>query len=43
MKEEKTRVNEAIRARSVRVIDEDGGQLGILDIQEALEAADGKG
>ncbi len=43
MKEEKTRVNEAIRARSVRVIDEDGGQLGILDIEEALEAADDKG
>ena len=33
------RVNERIRARSVRLISAEGGQLGILPIQEALKAA----
>jgi len=32
-------VNERIRARSVRLISAEGGQLGILPIQEALKAA----
>jgi translation initiation factor IF-3 len=31
-----------IHAKSVRVIDEDGGQLGILGIDEALKAAEEK-
>lgn len=34
-----TRRNEAIRASQLRVIDEDGNQLGILSRQEALQAA----
>jgi translation initiation factor IF-3 len=34
-----TRVNEAIRAPKVRLIDEDGGQVGIKDTGEALEYA----
>lgn len=34
------RVNRAIRARQVRVIDEDGKQLGIFTIQEALNIAE---
>src|SRR5712692_9913622 len=33
------RVNERIRIKEVRVINPDGVQLGILPIQEALEAA----
>jgi translation initiation factor IF-3 len=34
-----TRVNEAIRAPKVRLIDEDGGQVGIKDTGEALDYA----
>ncbi|XP_060084883.1 translation initiation factor IF-3-like [Ylistrum balloti] len=37
------RVNSQIRARSVRVVDDGGGQLGILDLSKALEAADNRG
>lgn len=33
------RINEEIRAREVRLIDQDGNQKGIIPIQEALEAA----
>lgn len=33
------RINRAIRARQVRVIDEDGKQLGIFAIQDALDLA----
>jgi translation initiation factor IF-3 len=33
------RVNEGIRSRQVRVIDEDGSQLGVLSIQDALAKA----
>jgi translation initiation factor IF-3 len=36
-------VNERIRVREVRVIDEDGTQLGIMSPQQALEIARGKG
>ncbi|MBD1399057.1 translation initiation factor IF-3 [Pelovirga terrestris] len=32
-------INEDIRARQVRVIDDEGGQLGVLDIDRALELA----
>lgn len=35
----KTRINEQIRAREIRVIDEEGGQLGILDPRDALKIA----
>jgi translation initiation factor IF-3 len=34
------RVNEQIRVREVRLIDADGGQLGIVPISEALRIAD---
>jgi len=34
------RVNEKIRSREVRLIDVDGGQLGIVTIGEALKVAD---
>jgi translation initiation factor IF-3 len=34
------RVNEQIRSREVRLIDADGGQLGIVTIGEALKVAD---
>ncbi len=37
------RVNERIRAREIRVIDEDGSQLGIMSPQQALALADSKG
>ena len=36
-------LNERIRDREVRVIDEDGGQLGIVTRQEALQLARDKG
>ncbi len=36
-------INEAIRARQVRVIDDEGGQLGILDIDRALAVAQEQG
>jgi len=37
------RVNERIRVREIRVIDEEGSQIGIMSPQEALEIARGKG
>ena len=36
-------MNERIRVREVRVIDEDGAQIGIMTPQQALEIARGKG
>ncbi|HSR33560.1 MAG TPA: translation initiation factor IF-3, partial [Anaerolineae bacterium] len=40
MSRDKTRVNTAIRAPELRVIDSDGKQLGILPRREALRLAD---
>ena len=37
------RVNEAIRAREVRLVDEDGTQLGVLSVREALFMARERG
>ncbi|MAJ30007.1 MAG: translation initiation factor IF-3 [Gammaproteobacteria bacterium] len=37
------RKNDQIRASEIRLIDEDGGQLGILPIKEAIEMAKAKG
>jgi translation initiation factor IF-3 len=37
------RINEEIRAQRVRLVDENGGQVGILPTKEALEHAFGKG
>ena len=34
-----TRINEAIRASALRVIDQNGNQLGVISKQEALQAA----
>lgn len=42
-KSEEIRVNEMISAENVRVISDDGGQLGILPIQEAIELANDRG
>lgn len=36
-------INEAIKARELRVIDDEGGQLGILDTREALRLAKEQG
>lgn len=36
------RINNQIRAREVRVIDEEGGNLGVLALSEALLLAEGK-
>lgn len=36
-------INEQIRAKEVRVIGEDGNQLGIMDLKEALHLADEAG
>jgi translation initiation factor IF-3 len=35
----KTRINERIRAREVRVISDDGEQLGVMTSREALSIA----
>jgi len=37
-----TRINEAIRAKEIRLIDDAGKQLGIMNIQEALRMAEAK-
>ena len=37
------RINERIRVREIRVLDEDGTQLGVMTPQEALAIARGKG
>ena len=42
-KEDTTRVNDSIRAREVRLISEDGGLIGIVDIREALDIAEKRG
>jgi translation initiation factor IF-3 len=40
---DRVRINERIRAREVRVIDEDGGQLGVMQPFEALRVARERG
>src|SRR5438128_1826974 len=37
-----TRINDRIRVPQVRLIDETGGQLGVMDTNEALRIAQGK-
>jgi len=39
-KEDTTRINDAIRAKEVRLISEDGQQIGIVSIREALDIAE---
>lgn len=41
--EKKLRINKEIRARDVRMIDDEGRQIGIVDIRKALEMAALKG
>ncbi|TET51475.1 MAG: translation initiation factor IF-3 [Actinomycetota bacterium] len=43
MNDKRTRVNENIRVPEVRLIDEDGNQIGIVSSRQALEIADEKG
>jgi translation initiation factor IF-3 len=40
---EKTRINREIRARELRVIGHDGGNLGVLSLEDALGAAQAAG
>ncbi len=40
---DKTNINTAIRAREVRVVDEEGGQFGVMDLESALAAAEERG
>jgi translation initiation factor IF-3 len=42
IKQERARINTEIRAPQVRVIDEDGAQLGVLTVKEAIAAATAK-
>ncbi|NIA13484.1 MAG: translation initiation factor IF-3 [Nitrospiraceae bacterium] len=41
--EDRIRINERIRARQVRVVDEAGNQLGIMSPQDALREAEDRG
>lgn len=41
--QDKTRINHAIRAKQVRLLDVDGNQLGLVSIQEALRLAEEAG
>jgi hypothetical protein len=43
IEEEKVRVNEMIRARQIRVIDEEGNQLGIMSPADAMREAEERG
>jgi translation initiation factor IF-3 len=40
---QETNINRAIRAKEVRVVDDEGGQLGILTLADALAAAAERG
>ncbi len=42
-RQDRTRVNHRIRSREVRVIDDDGGQLGVMPPQQAIRVAEEKG
>lgn len=43
VKKDLTRINEAIIAPSIRVVDDEGEQLGIMSVKEALVIADERG
>ncbi|WP_225072265.1 translation initiation factor IF-3 [Desulfuromonas sp. CSMB_57] len=43
MAKEETRVNRAIRAKEIRVVDDEGGMLGIMSVRDALIAAEERG
>jgi len=40
---DKLRVNQEIRARQIRVVDTDGGQLGIMPVSEGMRLAEERG
>ncbi|MBI3119073.1 MAG: translation initiation factor IF-3 [Candidatus Hydrogenedentes bacterium] len=40
--EDRVRINEQIRARQIRVVDEEGKQLGIMDPRDALREAEAR-
>jgi translation initiation factor IF-3 len=40
LKEERVRINQAIRAKELRVIGAEGENLGVISLKEALEAAE---
>jgi len=42
-REPEVRINHRIRAREVRLVDEDGGQLGIVQTREALNMSEERG
>jgi translation initiation factor IF-3 len=42
-KEPEVRINQRIRAKEVRLVDSDGGQLGVVSIQEALDLSEQRG
>ncbi len=42
-KEPEIRINQRIRAREVRLVDSNGGQLGVVSIQEALDLSEQRG
>ncbi|MDQ7052126.1 MAG: translation initiation factor IF-3 [candidate division KSB1 bacterium] len=42
-KNDQTRINDQIRSSTVRVVSEDGQQLGIMPITQALQIAENKG
>ena len=42
-KEPEVKINQRIRAREVRLVDSDGGQLGVVSIQEALDLSEQRG
>lgn len=43
MKKQRTRINEQIRARELRVIGADGKNIGVIDREEALKQAEAQG
>ncbi|MBW2689121.1 MAG: translation initiation factor IF-3 [Deltaproteobacteria bacterium] len=43
MGKDTTNINRAIRASEVRVIDDEANQLGVMDLNSALQAADERG
>lgn len=43
MKAEQQRINETIRAHELRVIDDEGNNLGVITLQEALKIAQERG
>jgi translation initiation factor IF-3 len=40
---DKTNINQAIRARELRVVDDEGNQLGVMALDDALAAAEERG